>query len=78
MENLSKDEIKLLIREWLANELGLEYNFIWNMSENGETYNAYYNHAYYKGYFEALQNIAKRNGLKLKLHDGEWYFTDRK
>ena len=74
MENLSKDEIKLIIQHWLIDELGCEYNHIWNMSENGENYNAYYNHAYYKGCFETIQNIAKRNGLTLKLHNGEWYF----
>ena len=77
MENLSKDEIKIQFLNWFVEDLGREYNHIWSMSENGENYNAYYNHAYCKGYFEALQNIGRRNGLKLKLHNGEWYFTNR-
>lgn len=74
MENLSKDENKLMIQGWLIKELGSEYNHIWNMSENCENYNAYFTQAYYKGCFDTIQNIAKRNGLTLKLHEGEWYF----
>ena len=74
MENLNKDEINSIIQRWLIVVLADEYNHIWNMSENGETYNAYYNHAYYIGCFDTIQNIAKRSGLILKLHNGDWYF----
>lgn len=75
MENLSKDEIKMQFLSWFASDLSCEYNRIWKMSENCENYSNYYNHAYYKGYFEALENIGRNNGLKLKLHNGEWYFS---
>lgn len=76
MENLSKDENKIELLRFLADVLSREYNHIWDMSENCENYNVYYNHAYYKGYFEALQNIGKQNGLKLKCHNGTWYFSN--